>query len=798
MKFPVILRIFKNTQLVEVKQFDQDQIVIGRNADVGLDLDAEEVSAIHCLIELRDSGYYICDLGSTTGTFRNGQPVLDEPLASGDEIGVGPFKINFFVGVPKPKAAPVMAPPPQAPPVASSAETSATSAAISATSVTPENPATTPVVETPAAAPVVAAPVPAEPVSSPAPVLPPEEAAVTPAPTVVPPVAPVTVTPSIPVATPSFIEPAMATPVAQKPAVTEFKSADVKPQEVKPQEVKTATPEKTDIKPKIATTPVIASGAGVRSDLRSSGKASPTRKKQKNKKTFAPPSEVRDLREHLRPGKGNVVEVLVSWKERVLNTYHYRKPGIVRLGQGEKYDINMPEGVCPTGWPLVEVGPETRIAITSEMKVELVSEKGRKNLDELLTMGKAQRTGNSITLKLDQEEIYFVSLPYSDLMLTVRFVPAPPMIPAPPWLLSSSELMGLIMSGILVVLLFLFVKATTPKPEVVPENEQIVAKVLFEPPPKPTPPPVPVPVQKPDPTPTPPPAAPTPTPTPVKVKVADKPTEATSKGKVADAKKVTTTSKAGQAAEVAPKPNTKDAPKKFTSIKQGGAIKQGETAGANAQSANKDVTKVGMLAAFGGGGMRKNLDKAYSGAGDLIGQAEKASGAAGFNEDRAGDDIGSKFKDTGAGGKGTATVGIAGVGTKGRGGGMGTYGSGDGLGDKNSVAIEPGGAEEDFVGTIDREAVRRVVRAGMRELRGCYERELSKLSKTQQLEGKVVIQWTIAAQGRALNAKVKSSTLGNRAVENCIRDRLSTWRFPDPPNGTEAEVNFPFSFSKAN
>ncbi|RYZ79407.1 MAG: FHA domain-containing protein, partial [Proteobacteria bacterium] len=69
MKSPVILRVFKGNQLVEVKQFDLDQIVIGRKADVGLDLDAEEVSTIHCMIELRDGGYYICDLGSSTGTF---------------------------------------------------------------------------------------------------------------------------------------------------------------------------------------------------------------------------------------------------------------------------------------------------------------------------------------------------------------------------------------------------------------------------------------------------------------------------------------------------------------------------------------------------------------------------------------------------------------------------------------------------------------------------------------------------------------------------------------------------------
>ena len=106
MKSPIIFRVFKNNQLKEVKQFDLDQIVIGHDADVQLDLDDDAVSPIHCLIELRDTGYYICDLGSTSGTFKNGNVVLDEGIQSGDEISIGPFKLLFFVGVPKPKANP--------------------------------------------------------------------------------------------------------------------------------------------------------------------------------------------------------------------------------------------------------------------------------------------------------------------------------------------------------------------------------------------------------------------------------------------------------------------------------------------------------------------------------------------------------------------------------------------------------------------------------------------------------------------------------------------------------------------
>ena len=106
MKQPIILRVFKSNQLKEVKQFDIDQIVVGSNQESQLNLVDDAVSPIHCLIEKRDAGYYICDLGSKSGTFKNGQAILDEPVVSGDELIIGPFKIVFFVGVPKPVGLP--------------------------------------------------------------------------------------------------------------------------------------------------------------------------------------------------------------------------------------------------------------------------------------------------------------------------------------------------------------------------------------------------------------------------------------------------------------------------------------------------------------------------------------------------------------------------------------------------------------------------------------------------------------------------------------------------------------------
>src|SRR6185437_3691286 len=139
------------------------------------------------------------------------------------------------------------------------------------------------------------------------------------------------------------------------------------------------------------------------------------------------------------------------------------------------------------------------------------------------------------------------------------------------------------------------------------------------------------------------------------------------------------------------------------------------------------------------------------------GMAESATGTAGMADTRAGDDFGTKLKDTGAGGKGTSTVGIAGIGTQGRGTGNTGYGSG-GIGLKGSVQINVGGQEGEFTGGMDKEAIRRVIREHLREIRNCYERQLQ---RSPDLYGKLVLEWDIEEGGRVSRCSVKSNALGN-------------------------------------
>ncbi len=722
MKSPIILRIFKGNQLVEVKQFEADQVIFGHDAEVTVDLDDPNISAIHCLIELRDSGYYLCDMGSTTGTKKNGHPVLDEAISSGDNIEVGPFRIQFFVGAPKPKVPPA--------------------------DVTAAIPVAVPV--EPPAPPAAALPKPpAPPPAPPAAAVPPKAAPATPPPKAkVPTLDSVVAPPATPA--PGYVPPTAPPPASATPAV-------------KP--------------PKLP-------------EVRKAGGESFVHKKSKSAEgTFAPASEIQNLQDYLKPTKGPVVEVIVAWQERILATYHYGGDQNVTIGSSPKADIAVPGSFIKGAVPFLELKGGCRVLAAVDMEVSLLnSSQGKFGLDDMMKNGKALKAGPSNAIRLDQGELLCLSLDDGAIQIYVRYVAntIKPIL-ATPLDFSAGELTGLIVALVIVSLTALYMSVYTPTPPDVKEEEQVrLAQFIYNKPPPTTPPP---------PEPTMPPVKkevevkPPPPVEPEKVKVAEVKKETVQKGKK-DSVAAVKQKEAAKASEVRPNPSKVDRPKKFTSIKHGGATKIGETAGANAQSA-KDVNKVGLLSAFGGGGVRKELDQAYSGSGELLGMANQATGKSGQNESRDGDDIGSKIKDTGAGGKGTATQGIAGIGTKGRGGGSSNYGSGIGLGGKGNVTIDAGGADEGWEGTIDREAVRRVIRSILNQIKSCYERELR---VKKGLEGKVVIQFEIMEQGRVRSAKTKNSSMSSPAVESCVAARIREARFPEPPAGTIAVVDYPFVF----
>ncbi|HAG90900.1 MAG TPA: FHA domain-containing protein, partial [Bdellovibrionales bacterium] len=85
------------------------------------------------------------------------------------------------------------------------------------------------------------------------------------------------------------------------------------------------------------------------------------------------------------------------------------------------------------------------------------------------------------------------------------------------------------------------------------------------------------------------------------------------------------------------------------------------------------------------------------------------------------------------------------------------------------------------------------IRDHLREIRTCYERALQ---RQPDLFGKITLSWVIEEKGRVKSAKVVSNDMGNAEVAQCIKSKLQTWTFPDPPPNTLAEVeSYPFVFA---
>jgi pSer/pThr/pTyr-binding forkhead associated (FHA) protein len=75
-------------------QLSRDMTVIGRREDCDLRIPLGDVSRKHCRLVKDDAGVRIEDLGSSNGTYRNGERVQEATLEPGDNIKVGPV---FFV-----------------------------------------------------------------------------------------------------------------------------------------------------------------------------------------------------------------------------------------------------------------------------------------------------------------------------------------------------------------------------------------------------------------------------------------------------------------------------------------------------------------------------------------------------------------------------------------------------------------------------------------------------------------------------------------------------------------------------
>ena len=93
--------------------------------------------------------------------------------------------------------------------------------------------------------------------------------------------------------------------------------------------------------------------------------------------------------------------------------------------------------------------------------------------------------------------------------------------------------------------------------------------------------------------------------------------------------------------------------------------------------------------------------------------------------------------------------------------------------------------------TLAKEFIAKVVNEHLGETRACYERGLL---KEAGLAGKLVLEWTLGADGRVNEIKVEQATLKGADVPNCVVNNPKGWIFPKPTGG-KVVISYPFLFN---
>jgi hypothetical protein len=144
----------------------------------------------------------------------------------------------------------------------------------------------------------------------------------------------------------------------------------------------------------------------------------------------------------------------------------------------------------------------------------------------------------------------------------------------------------------------------------------------------------------------------------------------------------------------------------------------------------------------------------------------------------------------GSGGGGFGKSGTRNLLRGGKGGAGRLRGGGGKRGVLGVVTKVPGSMKRAGRGSLNRDAIQKVINSGVGKIQRCYERQLLRQAG---LAGKVQLEWTVATNGRVKSVRQIYSSLNSSQGVSCMMNVVRGWRFPSPKGG-EVIVNYPFIF----
>jgi hypothetical protein len=116
-------------------------------------------------------------------------------------------------------------------------------------------------------------------------------------------------------------------------------------------------------------------------------------------------------------------------------------------------------------------------------------------------------------------------------------------------------------------------------------------------------------------------------------------------------------------------------------------------------------------------------------------------------------------------------------------------------GDDGVPAGDPGDAVqiEGLLGNIPQDDVERVLERKNDAIAECYQQALDVL---EQIEGSVVLELDVGADGSVAKAYLRDGSLGSAGTEECIIALAKRLRFPKPSGGSHASISYPLTLEE--